>query len=299
MSEPTTPAPPASPPAPPSLAGAPPAAGGSPPPPPAASDAPWYETLPDALKADPGVTRYGKFDDFVTAKLNLDKHFGVPEDQLVKLPGADDAAGRDALFARLGRPEKPDGYELPAAEGLPPLPSEIEARARETFHKLGLSKEQAQALWQLQNEIGLNAQTEAAKALEVADAAAFASLKGDWGPQYDARIKAVQDYVSANAPKELLGFLDQSGLATNPHLFRLVGDLVAKTSGPSSLPGAGAGGGLQGGSGRFTPQEARGEINRLIGDQAFQKRLNDAADPGHAQAVAQWRDLNALLADQG
>lgn len=261
----------------------------------AGGDQPWYNALPEQLRADPGIARYKSLEDFTKAKLNLDKHFGVPEDQLVRLPKADDADAMAALYAKLGRPEKADGYKLPGAEGLPALAPEIEAKARETFHKLGLSTQQAEALWTLQNEVALQTQKDAADALEAQNAAAVGELQKAWGQQYDGRVRQTQDYIKETASPELVKFLDETGLATNPHLYRLVGDLVAAAQPRRDLPGAGGGGGLQP-AGSLTPVEAKAEMNRLSGDVDFQKALTDQGHPGHANAVKRWTDLAAVQA---
>jgi hypothetical protein len=252
----------------------------------------WFDSLPDELKTNPGVVRYDSLEKLVTAKLKLDSHIGVPEDQLIRLPANADAAALAKVYDRLGRPESADKYELPAAEGLADLPPEVKKKAQEVFHQIGLNSEQAKALWNLQNEIGLDALRASEGQTAIDTGVAEKTLKAAWGSAYDERLALAQSYIAANADPELVTFLEQTNLASHPQLVRMVGDLVSKIAAPSKLPGAGAGRLTT--QGTPTPAEAQTEINQLFGDQQFQAMLNDANHAGHKGAVERWMKLNAL-----
>lgn len=74
--------------------------------------------------------------------LAASKLIGVDPSQVIKLPGKDaDAAAWDAVYAKLGRPEKSDGYSLPE-----PLKDDPLAGAfRDVAHKSGLTAKQFEA----------------------------------------------------------------------------------------------------------------------------------------------------------
>lgn len=62
---------------------------------------------------------------------------------MLKLPGKDaDATAWDAVYAKLGRPDKPDGYSLPDAMKNDPVAADFRTAA----HAAGLSTKQAEAL---------------------------------------------------------------------------------------------------------------------------------------------------------
>jgi hypothetical protein len=252
----------------------------------------WYAALPEAMRTDPGITRYDSIDKFASAKLGLDKHFGAPAEEIVRWPKADDKDGFAKLYDRLGRPEKADGYELPAPpEGMADLPDDMKQAAMAKFHEIGLTKSQAAELWAYQNEIGLQTQTGMQGASQAEQAAGVVALKTEWGGQFDARVAMAQDYIAKNAGADVIKFLDDSGLGQHPGVFKLVGNLVAKLTPSGGLPGAGAGGGMTPNVGGMTPGEASAQIDNLRGDRKFQEKLNDPAHEGHAQAAAQWRNL--------
>jgi hypothetical protein len=78
----------------------------------------------------------------IAAYRNLERLLGSEERVIV--PGsADDVAGWDTLYNRLGRPEKADGYGFSAIEG---ADKGFTAWAEQTFHEAGLSKRQAERL---------------------------------------------------------------------------------------------------------------------------------------------------------
>jgi hypothetical protein len=252
----------------------------------------WFDSLPDELKTNPGVKRYDSLEKLVSAKLALDSHMGVPEDQLIRLPANADAAALAKVYDRLGRPDSADKYELPAAEGLADLPPEVKKKAQDVFHQIGLNSDQAKALWNLQNEIGLDALRASEGQTAIDAGMAEKTLKTAWGAAYDERLALAQSYIAANADPELVTFLEQTNLASHPQLVRMVGDLVSKIAAPSKLPGAGAG--RIAPQGMPTPAEAQAEINALMADDQYQGMLNDANHAGHKGAVERWVKLNAL-----
>ena len=89
----------------------------------------------------------------------------------------------DAFFAKTGRPEKPEGYELKAPEGIPEgVWSDEEAKEFATMaHKLGLSKKAANALVSWQAERLGKAYASQQEQAETQRNGAIAALKKEWG----------------------------------------------------------------------------------------------------------------------
>ena len=71
---------------------------------------------------------------------------GLPADQILRLPKADDAEGMMKVYDRLGRPAKPEEYKLPKVAHRTP---EAEKAAQEWFHKAGLTTSQAAKVTEL------------------------------------------------------------------------------------------------------------------------------------------------------
>ena len=85
---------------------------------------PWYDGKLDAESLGHIELKGWKKDDVADVAINavkahreLQKHFGVPETQLLKLPkDTADEAGWKAVYSRLGVPDDPKGYDLAAVK---------------------------------------------------------------------------------------------------------------------------------------------------------------------------------------
>lgn len=152
-----------------------------------AADQPWYSSIQDEslrgfaeLKGwkDPGAA--------IDSYRNLEKLRGVPENELVRLPKEDDADAWNQVYARLGRPESPDLYELPVPEG---DDGEFAKMAADWMHKAGLSKSQAQQLTQMNNEFIQSQVKEYQDNLAVQQDRELSELKSEWGAAYDQNIE--------------------------------------------------------------------------------------------------------------
>jgi hypothetical protein len=148
-------------------------------------DKPWY--------GDFGADAEPEFKQFVTSKAyadpmtalrshwNAEKLVGAPADQIVKLPKADDKAGWDGVWNKLGRPEKPDGYELPLPAG---DDGSFGKTAANWFHQAGVPKQAAQSITKAWNE---HINGVVAKQRQDAEAKATGelnALKTEWGNDF-------------------------------------------------------------------------------------------------------------------
>lgn len=138
------------------------------------------------------------------------------QEPLIKaLPGEDDAEGWGKLWDKLGRPETADGYELPVPEG---DSGEFAKAAGAIMHSLGITKSQAQALAAWNNE-QITAQQDAYnQQLAQRNTENVASIRKEWGNNFDANLAVANQALSAFMSPEGIQLLKESGLASNPHL---------------------------------------------------------------------------------
>lgn len=117
---------------------------------------------------------------------------GVPERELVRLVDKWDENPETAaqVYARLGRPEKPDGYELPdvavGGEGGFDLTPGFRARA----HELGLSARQAKGLAEWFTGTSSDFGTRRSEEIQLRDSQQELALKSEWGGAFDENIGA-------------------------------------------------------------------------------------------------------------
>ncbi|EIP99335.1 hypothetical protein OpiT1DRAFT_03849 [Opitutaceae bacterium TAV1] len=184
------------------------------------------------------------------------------------------------FFAKVGRPEKPEGYEMKRPDGVPDeVWSDDRAKAfAEEAHKLGLSKKQAHALvaWQT---AGVTAEIAAAQEKLASDTAA---LKAEWGADYDKNSIMAKHAIAKLAGADAL---NDSALTTHPVFVRIMAKVgAALFEGAGNLPGG------RDQQGRFTG-DPKTEIAKINGDK--NDPYWDAAHPQHASRVEHMKALFA------
>lgn len=219
---------------------------------------------------------WGGISDTLESYQNLEKMRGVPEDRLLTIPGdVDDADAWNALHAKLGRPETPDGYELEDAEWMA-------AKA----HELGLNKQQAAGLLET-----MNAQREEAlkvqnQEYEVESQNELAELRKELGSKFNESVATAQRaaaQLKLNAD-DLSAIEGAIGTKRFMQMFMTIGSSSAEAgfvSGASSSDGV-----------AVTADGAKASVEALRGDPDFMTRYNskDAQVSGPAR-----KKLRALM----
>ena len=93
---------------------------------------------------------------------------------------------RQAFLAKMGVPEKADGYKLPVPTG------QSDAFAKEAanwFHEQGIPAKAAEGLTTKFNEYSAAQQAAQDQAFSVKSEQEFAGLKGEWGAAYDQNLE--------------------------------------------------------------------------------------------------------------
>lgn len=251
----------------------------------------FAETLPEDIRGEAAFRDIKDLPSLARSYLNGQKLLGVPQDQIVRLPGAEDTAGWDQVYAKLGRPEKADGYKFNDAklpEGLS-IDDSLKSGYMDTAHKVGLSARQASALYDWWN--GAMAQGFTAQQGQTAQGLAQAetALKTEWGTAFDQNLQLGEDAIWHYGGEKLSTELKASGLNNNPELIRMMAKIGAGLREDGTLTGRGGSGGDM-----KSPAEARQEIASLQGDKDFTKQYTDKNAPGHAEAVARMSRLYGM-----
>lgn len=138
---------------------------------------------------------------------------------LQSLPGAEDADGWNSLYTKLGRPESAEGYELPLPEG---DDGSFAKQTSEWMHSAGLNKQQAHSLataWNSHQEAQKSAQAEAMKKYQEE---CVATVKKEWGSNFDANLSQAKAALSTFAPEGFIDYLNQTGQANNPMMLNML-----------------------------------------------------------------------------
>lgn len=246
---------------------------------------PWYSALPEDIRADPSITKYGDIETFARGHLAQSKLIGKPADRLLELPGAEDEQGRLGVLRRLGAPEKVDGYKLTAPEGTAPglaPEGDLSKAFLASAHKVGLLPGQAQAIYT--DFIGsLNAaMTADEESGKLAQQEGVAGLKKEWGQAFDQNVAAARFAIEKLGGEGLKDAFERHGLENDPAFAKAFAQ-IGKMLGEDKSGGAGGAGGTGGFGQILAPAEAQNRGNELLRlamqqtDSFEKKRLNAEA----------------------
>lgn len=204
--------------------------------------------------------------DLLMSYKNMEQFRGVPETQLLKLPtDLNDKKAMGGVYDRMGRPPKPEGYEIKGADG---KVGEFQNWAASVFHEAGLSKAQATEIVTKWNE-QQKAITEAnAKAFDEKMGLEDQGLKKEWGAHYPDRIREAK--LAAEqfgvGPEELDALEQGLGYAKVIKFFQRIG---AKMGESGFVTGANRG------FGSMSPEAAKARIESLKADKEWVKRWSE------------------------
>lgn len=195
----------------------------------------------------------------------------------------------DAFFSKIGRPEKPEGYELKAPEGIPEgVWSDAEAKEFASMaHKLGLSKKAANALVAWQAERLGKAFSSQQEQAQTQRNEAIATLKKEWGAAYDEQLNLAKRAAVTFGGEEIL----QHPLANDPAFIKAMAKAGAAIS-EGKLAG-----GRQGGLQVDTPEIIKAKIGEIRADKSHP--YNVATHPNHDMAVKEMARLYEKLHGNG
>jgi hypothetical protein len=196
------------------------------------------------------------------------------------MPRADDPAGMQAVFRKLGAPETADKYEFAAPPEGFQRDEAFEKWARDAYHNLNLTTAQAKGLSESHNAY-VKAQLEAQdRAYEGQVNAEHAELKQTWGAGYEGNLNRARQAAEAiGMTEEMIDGMEMAVgyKGTLTFLYEL-----SKKMGEDSFVSDAARN-----SGHFTvqgPDQAKAEYENLRKQEWFSKALFDPMHPQHKQA---------------
>lgn len=230
--------------------------------------------------------------DIVKSYQGAEKLIGRDPSTLVALPRADDADGTRQVFTKLGRPEKPDAYDV--RTGLPKDAKVDEGFAKAMqgmFHNADLTAGQATKLAGEYNAFALEAATKAQKDYETSVAADKLALQDKWRGGHDRMIERAKTAAKnlGFTPEVLEGLEKQVGYAKVYEMFAEIGGKLGED------PLLGVNKGEPKFNTGMTPDEAKVQWDAKKLDANFMAALRDKSHPGHAVAQKTQTDLFAIM----
>lgn len=267
--------------------------------PPAASDTPpqpsdqgsdtppdWRASLPEDIRESEALASFGGVGDLAKSYIKTKSLVGA---NVVKLPGknAEDSE-IDGFFASIGRPESPEGYELPT-EG---LAAEISAEDRTALadiaHRSGLNQVQAARLTRAYTEFVKGMYDEMGTKAESEQKENIQTLKTEFGAAFEEKMQLATTAINKYGGEKLAEKLKAVGLHTDPDIIRAF-SMVGRDYASDDIHGQGKRGFA------MSPGEAKARKEAFQGDGDKMKALYDKNHPQHAAAKREWDELFAAM----
>lgn len=225
----------------------------------------WYDGL-NIEDENIGVIQTKGWQDansIIKSYRELEKFSGRDKNDYIEIPKGEDA-DMSAVYARLGRPEKAEDYEL--------QDTDFAKAAKEVLFKEGITKKQAKALEKWLDEYSVEQQKvmdeKAAAEAETRNKASMEALKKLWGADFDKNVA-----LSKNVAQDLDMTNEEIDAVGNVIGAERLGKMLLGLSKPSDanqpLTGYKSGG-------QETKEMAKLRIEELKADSEFMKKV--AAD---------------------
>lgn len=242
----------------------------------------WRAELPEDIRDAANLATFKGVPELAQAYVEAQKLIGKKGLQVPKDDAPKDVW--DNVWKSLGRPDKPDGYEVKVPEGLPVSEEEI-GHWKAQIHELGLTAKQGSEL------ITGYLAREADRAAQAKANADF-QLRKEWGGRFDENL-AVARRTAEFAGVEFAEALSYSPLGNSPAVLKalhrlgqeLINDPTGSGATRSHLTGL-----------TTTVEQARTKLQEKQGDGAWVEALYDRQKPGHARAKAEYDQLIDIIA---
>lgn len=229
----------------------------------------WKEALPQELRAEKSLEHIKTVEDMTKSYLSAQKLIGA--DKIVIPHKHAEQSEWEKVFAKLGRPETADKYEI-KLEG-----AKIDVEAvKKTAHELGLLPQQAMKFAEMMNKNVIESETQLQNKINTQLATATETLKKEWGVDFDRRLKLAQATVAEFGGEELQKYLSETGYGNDPMLVKAFYK-ISEQFGEDKFKGVAEG------IGGLTPDSAMKRINEINADPAFM----DKSHPKHDELIAE------------
>ena len=240
----------------------------------------WKAGLIDELKNDPSIAQIKDINSMAKSFIHAQRMVGANK---VVIPGANATPDDwNAFFKAVGRPDAPEGYDLPGPKDEKAAGYEAYKQFRDTAHKAGLTNAQASSVLEFLVALGESEYSNADAAIRQQREQAAADLRKEWGMAYDRNLAVANRLVQAfggdeDSQKALAGAINN-----DPQVLKFCATIGAKLLEDNLLGGVGGGTAL-------SPAEAKAKVDGIMRDK--QHPYHNASTPGHAEAVREVQKL--------
>ena len=170
----------------------------------------WREAISSEWAEDASMADFKSLDDLAKSYVHAQKLIG--SDDRVRVPVDDDKDGWMKFYNRIGRPEEASGYEFKIPEEAPEgyESEQFQAYAqefRQRVHDLGLTRTQAEQLWNYQQKASLDAYQQQVTAFKQQVEQLEETAKKEFGQKLPEVVKLRNNLVAQFGDPEVAQFI--------------------------------------------------------------------------------------------
>lgn len=242
----------------------------------------WRSTLPKELQEDASLKTFNDVTGLAKSYINAQKLVGAD-----KIPVPSKHATEEdwrVVYHKLGLPQDMKEYAVKFKDGTQIEPKFVDG-FKEQAYKAGILPKQAQALADWFSQANGEAEESVLQDFKKDQINRTQELKKEWGSAFEQKAMAAQQVVTELADDDLVKYLNDSGLASEPRLIKLMASIHDKYMKEATEVG-----GRSNKEPVMTPKEAQGEINKVM-SQVGSHPYFIKDHPGHKDALAEMQHL--------
>ena len=175
----------------------------------------WKDSISEEYRADPNIEKFTEIDALAKSYINATKMIGQDK---VAIPNNNSTEDQwNEVYAKLGRPESPDKYEIDAKSDVVPFDEGAIKSFTEQSHRLGLNNKQAQGILEFYKNAMEGTAQQSKIDTETAQAQAEQQLRQEWGRDFEGKVKQAGALAKANINSEVLDMQLQDGTRIGDH----------------------------------------------------------------------------------
>lgn len=241
----------------------------------------WKMGLPKDLQEDSTLKLINDVPSLAKSYVNAQKMIGADKIVVPSKHATDE--DWKGVFSKLGLPSDLKEYGIKKPDG-----SDLEDDFLEQFkaeaHKSNILPKQAQKLVDWFSSANKVMTENVKKEMATKQIQAIEGLKKEWGLAFEGNVNKAHQVLKSFADEGMMQYIEKSGLGNDVNLIKLFAK-IGESLQEDKIIGKGSG------TPMFTPDSARSEINKIMGD--FNHPYHISSHPNHGNAVEEMKKLFA------
>ena len=175
----------------------------------------WKDSISEEYRVDPSIEKFTEIDALAKSYINATRMIG--QDKIVIPTKNSSQEAWDEAYAKLGRPETADKYNLKIESEIVKMDENAIKSFAEQSHKLGLNNQQAEGILDFYKNNMEGTAQQSKIDTETAQAQSEQQLRSEWGRDFDAKVQQAGALAKANINPEVLDMTLSNGTRLGDH----------------------------------------------------------------------------------